>query len=467
MAVRQGPSTTVEELPVGRAGVREAAFRPFTFDRLEKLPRSHVQLLNRLDRLFPDGLLSGELGAPVREALHRVFDEDVQLWLDYVHLVPPKALAKLVPEPTFLAVLAPSPHGSRGLVEMELALAHSLVDMMLGAVGESAMARPLTDIERGVISYVLLEAFRALSPPSDCSGRGRLRVEQVVDSLKDGQQVLGDAAQVAVVEFKVFIGTAAGYLRLMLPEAALDAAAAAPDLSLERQERRRTRLRGHAGRLAGVRVWLRAEIGRGELTWDDLIGLRAGDVFIADELAMRPDRGEPGQATLRIGLGRAGRAVASVQVVGGRYQATVERFELGPEPRAQRPAESELPASLAPPAVDSSGTERGSIFGDAECKTESHAPNSLKKDGTMADGEGRKVQGAELLNDVPLQLVVELARVAITAQEVLELHVGKVLDLGRGPGEPVELSINGRVVARGELVEIDGQLGVRIASLSE
>jgi len=61
---------------------------------------------------------------------------------------------------------------------------------------------------------------------------------------------------------------------------------------------------------------------------------------------------------------------------------------------------------------------------------------------------------------------VELARVPITADEVMGLHTGQIIELGKGPGEPVELSVNGKVVARGELVEVEGQLGVRIASLS-
>jgi flagellar motor switch protein FliM len=71
----------------------------------------------------------------------------------------------------------------------------------------------------------------------------------------------------------------------------------------------------------------------------------------------------------------------------------------------------------------------------------------------------------ELLNDIPLQVAVELARIPLTAEEVVSLKVGQVLDLNRVPGEPVELSVSGRVVARGELVEVEGHLGVRVLSL--
>ncbi|NRD49933.1 FliM/FliN family flagellar motor switch protein, partial [Corallococcus exiguus] len=74
--------------------------------------------------------------------------------------------------------------------------------------------------------------------------------------------------------------------------------------------------------------------------------------------------------------------------------------------------------------------------------------------------------GSDLLSDLPLQVAVELARVPITAEQVVGLRTGQVIDLRRGAGEPVDLSVNGKVVARGELVELEGQLGVRIIHLS-
>jgi flagellar motor switch protein FliM len=70
------------------------------------------------------------------------------------------------------------------------------------------------------------------------------------------------------------------------------------------------------------------------------------------------------------------------------------------------------------------------------------------------------------LSDIPLQIAVELGRVAISADEVVALKVGQVLDLNRLPNEPVDLSVNGKAVARGELVEVEGHLGVRVISLT-
>lgn len=82
----------------------------------------------------------------------------------------------------------------------------------------------------------------------------------------------------------------------------------------------------------------------------------------------------------------------------------------------------------------------------------------------MEDAQG--AGGADLMNDIPLQISVELGRVSTTAEEVVALKVGHVFDLNRVAGEPLDLSVNGKVVARGELVEIDGNLGIRILSLA-
>ena len=64
--------------------------------------------------------------------------------------------------------------------------------------------------------------------------------------------------------------------------------------------------------------------------------------------------------------------------------------------------------------------------------------------------------------DVPVTLTVELGRVNLTLEPLAELKPGDVIELGRHSREPVELTSNGRLVARGELVLIDTELGVRV-----
>jgi flagellar motor switch protein FliN/FliY len=64
--------------------------------------------------------------------------------------------------------------------------------------------------------------------------------------------------------------------------------------------------------------------------------------------------------------------------------------------------------------------------------------------------------------DVPVTLTVELGRVNLSLGRLADLKPGDVIELGRHSREPVELTSNGRLVARGELILIDTELGVRV-----
>ncbi len=69
---------------------------------------------------------------------------------------------------------------------------------------------------------------------------------------------------------------------------------------------------------------------------------------------------------------------------------------------------------------------------------------------------------AEDLAELPLAVRVEIGNATLAAREWAALGPGDVLVLDRRVGDPVSLRIGGRVLARGELVEVDGAIGVRI-----
>lgn len=69
------------------------------------------------------------------------------------------------------------------------------------------------------------------------------------------------------------------------------------------------------------------------------------------------------------------------------------------------------------------------------------------------------------LGDAPVEVSVELARIRLTLAELQALRVGEVVASGAPIGEHVRLRVGDVVIGEGELVEIDGQIGVRLASL--
>jgi len=79
--------------------------------------------------------------------------------------------------------------------------------------------------------------------------------------------------------------------------------------------------------------------------------------------------------------------------------------------------------------------------------------------------EERKPRNLEALMDLELVVSVELGRVRMRIRDILHLGQGSIVELNKLAGEPVDLLVNGRKFAEGEVVVIDDNFGVRITSL--
>ena len=73
----------------------------------------------------------------------------------------------------------------------------------------------------------------------------------------------------------------------------------------------------------------------------------------------------------------------------------------------------------------------------------------------------------ERLYDVPVELAVEVGRTKMTIREALALGPGSIVTLNRLAGEPVDLLVNGKPIARGEVVVIDEEFGLRVTEVLE
>lgn len=71
----------------------------------------------------------------------------------------------------------------------------------------------------------------------------------------------------------------------------------------------------------------------------------------------------------------------------------------------------------------------------------------------------------ELLMDVPLRVAVELGRTRMSVRQVLELQNGSVVELDRMAGDAVDILVNDRLMARGEVVVVDDKFGIRITEI--
>jgi flagellar motor switch protein FliN/FliY len=77
------------------------------------------------------------------------------------------------------------------------------------------------------------------------------------------------------------------------------------------------------------------------------------------------------------------------------------------------------------------------------------------------------VSGSDLslVLDVPVELAVEIGRTTMTIRQTMALAPGSVIALNKMAGEPVDLLVNGKRIARGEVVAIDEEFGLRVTEV--
>jgi type III secretion system YscQ/HrcQ family protein len=99
---------------------------------------------------------------------------------------------------------------------------------------------------------------------------------------------------------------------------------------------------------------------------------------------------------------------------------------------------------------------------DSDEETEVDDDNDDEGEDTSPDFDAGM---AGLAADVPVQVVAVLGKRSFSMQDLMKFHVGQVVDLYRPANETVDLVVGGKLIAKGELVSIDGKLGVKILKL--
>jgi flagellar motor switch protein FliN/FliY len=89
------------------------------------------------------------------------------------------------------------------------------------------------------------------------------------------------------------------------------------------------------------------------------------------------------------------------------------------------------------------------------------------QDSTPQDEEaGHEEQyDIDLILDIPLDVSVELGRVKMLVNDLLQLGQGSIIELNKAVGEPLEIYISNKLVARGEVVVMDEQFGIRVTDI--
>lgn len=76
-----------------------------------------------------------------------------------------------------------------------------------------------------------------------------------------------------------------------------------------------------------------------------------------------------------------------------------------------------------------------------------------------------QMKNLDFIMDIPLQLTVELGRTKLLVKDVLQLNQGSVVELTKLAGEPLDVFVNSKLVARGEAVVVNDKFGIRLLDI--
>ncbi len=212
---------------------------------------------------------------------------------------------------------------------------------------------------------------------------------------------------------------------------------------------------------------------RGELSlrMDSTSAFRAARIFMSlplDAAAATDMTAEHSEAVLELLRQFAGRAASALKPGWGEVQLRVEAVRgaaswassstcwlaTGSEPQ---PIYIELRCSAA--LMNSLGAQKKEISPAQEAPANPVAP------ATASDSKPDQAKLA-LLMDVELSLTLRFGARRLLLREILELSPGAVVELDRQVQEPVDMLLDGRLVARGEVVVIEGNFGLRVTELA-
>jgi flagellar motor switch protein FliM len=423
--------------------------QPFRFRGLPQWTREQVSLQQSLAVNFSDALVAPDFGQRLAESLQPYLKAACNFSLGEYSILRPSQVHRLLPELSCLIVLGVTPTDHKIIVDLDLTLASIWIDRLLGGEGDAGrIRRPMTEIEQGVLSFPLLKMLSLLHDGWLGGNELGLCLERFASRPADVEPLLQGAAHHAVLACRIATGAHVGYSRVFVPQPLLQAHFGEVLEQANVSAATLAAMRQRFSHIGEVEVQMRVEGARLELSQAEVAELEPGDIVLLEEhaLALCED-GVTGEVRGCIGGGRHGWLQGRLLIEGDFAKLEILQI-VGQE----QPAEVEMNESRSgppPPPIDKEGSRMAPMPGEAsEHTTVDNLPET-----------------EALLRDVDAPVVVELGRIRLNTSQVIRLRAGQILRLPRGPNDPVNLVVNGKLFARGELIEVDGELGVRLVQV--
>jgi len=133
------------------------------------------------------------------------------------------------------------------------------------------------------------------------------------------------------------------------------------------------------------------------------------------------------------------------------------------EPSGEMSAEDQMAAEWAAALAESKPAGANEVASEVAAPAESVAPVEFAKFGQSAPPAAGN--DLNMILDIPVQLTVELGRTRIPIKHILQLAQGSVVELETLAGEPMDVLVNGFLIAQGEVVVVNDKFGIRLTDI--
>lgn len=415
--------------PTHRAVKRRRTVRRIPLKSLEALSRAEVDLANRLLELLPSPLPGERLLDEFADELERLVGLSHDVFFHNVRTYEGNDFAARL-ENHFVTTLRLAPDPGEIVIAADMNLVASWLEELLDdEPPEARSIAPPSPRDFGLVTFVAMQLVNWLC------GRGLPPV-----SLPTAQPDLDTLAhrmrrqsEIAEVVYTVTSRRAAGLVRLFVP-ADMRRSMEVFVATAARHERRRRRLL--KTRLGAVRVGLSATLGRLRLLACEVDGLGSGDVLLPEAHGLRDDALTEATGHGRLWLGESRASYLSCEF----RRSNADRWEI---------EIMDATPQRRPP------TRSNAINGD-------EMSNDDKRMEKMGDAHATQV-----LEQAEVDVEVRVGKLPLPVSMLAEIQSGYVLELERRVDDGVDLVVDGRLIGRGELVNVDGRLGVRVLSIED
>ncbi len=426
-----------------------ASVRPYRFTGLRRYTQQELDVEQSLKGFLSSSVFAGNFSNQICDRLSKYLKTELRLGALQISTVHKHDIAQLLPQSGCFMVLGAAPSAEKILIDLDASVASFCIDRLLGGAGDvGRIQRGLTEIEQGVLSFVILNVLDSLHDGLNTGQELALSLDRFVSKPEDMSTTIDQSESYIMLGLRVGVQKRVGYLRILLPQALVVSSFSSPP---EQSGGDIDYVRARLSRMGEAQFRGRVEAATIDLSDDDLQALEPGDIVVMENHQLRLGPGGLlGEVRVRIGLGDNGMIKGELVNVGEVCRLEITSIIV-----------QEQPAEMIMEDPDESVVAEPEDMGDAM------EGDTAGGDLSMARAPQDNLENTEgLLRDVNAPVVVELGRIKLNTSQVARLREGQVLRLPRGPNDPVNLVVHGKLFARGELIEVDGELGVRLLKLS-